>query len=196
MRQKYNIPEHSFVFFTPARLTEVKGLIPFYQNAAPVLGNTSVVSVIAGTGPLKLQLEALAKEKKMDVRVLEYQSQENVRDYLALADAFLLPSLSDPNPLSAIEAAWAGLPLVVSCYVGNHPELVDPFQNGVVFDTLNAEDVCSKINFVLSQNQGWLKEAGTLSLQKAQQDFDSDVESRKFLHQLKLFLNAGKGEHT
>ena len=36
----------------------------------------------------------------------------------------ILPSLSDPNPLSCIEACWSANPLIVSEHVGNNPEII------------------------------------------------------------------------
>ena len=43
---------------------------------------------------------------------------------------FVLPSLSDPSPLSAVEAAAAQLPLLLSTRAGNCDDLVVDGRNG------------------------------------------------------------------
>lgn len=184
LREKNDIRNDVKVFFTPARMVELKGQLPFLLNAANVLNGKNVMFVFAGEGPDKIRIQEIAEQIGVNVRLLDYQNQEQIREWEALSDAFLLPSISDANPLTNIEAAWAGLPLCISCYVGNGPELVDEYSNGVIFDTLNKEDVEQKMLFILKQNDEWFARAGEISYKKAQADFEVHSEVEKFIIEL------------
>ncbi len=193
LRKQHGLASDSFVFFTPARMVEVKGQISFFSNVLNAVKNRNVTFILAGEGPDKGRIETIAKQNNLDVRINSYQNQEQIREWLAMADAFLLPSLSDPNPLSNIEAAWAGLPLCISCYVGNGPELVEDKKNGVVFDTLDAVNVSEKIRFILEQDDIWLVMAGNLSHQKAEYYFEVTNETGKFIECLEHAMKEFRG---
>lgn len=192
LRAKYGLAGEAFVFICPARLTEVKGLLPFLQNAGPVLKGRKTAVVIAGDGPLHDSIAGIADHNSLDVRLLGQCTPDVMVELYASADAFLLPSLSDPNPLSAIEAAWAGLPLVVSKYVGNHPELVEEGINGVVFDTLDKEDVVEKVGRVLAWGKDYLESAGKRSYELAAKRFYGPVETKRLLDELQNYIDKRK----
>ena len=192
LRQSRNIRRERFVFVCPARFVDLKGIVPFLSNVANTEDIEKATFVFVGGGPEKDKIIDIAHQNSLDVRVYEYQTKEQVREWLALADAFLLPSLSDANPLSSIEAAWAGLPLCLSCYVGNAPELVDEGVNGVVFDTLSKESVSHQIAYVLKQSGEWYENAGRVSNWKARRDFEIQGKTRDFLSDLEKLCNSGK----
>lgn len=198
LREKKGIQDDAKVFFTPARMVDLKGQLPFFINVARIVKGKKVMFILAGEGPDKDAIKELAAKENMNLLVLDYQNQEQIREWEALSDAFLLPSLSDSNPLTNIEAAWAGLPLCVSSYVGNAPELVDEYSNGVVFDTLNKKDVEEKMSFVLSQDDAWFAQAGMLSYQKAQACFEVHSEVSKFIVELenRIILCGGINKST
>lgn len=43
----------------------------------------------------------------------------------SISDVFVLPSISDANPLTCIEALWTELPLFISENCGNYPEVIE-----------------------------------------------------------------------
>lgn len=188
-RKHKGISDDVFVFFTPASLYSLKGHLPFFINVTEAVNGKNAFFVLAGEGPDEQLIRNCIRKNNIRAFFCGYQNQEQIREWLAISDAFLLPSLSDANPLSNIEAAWAGLPLCVSCYVGNGPELVEDKVNGVIFDTLNGESVCEKINFILNQNTDWLVHAGEISHQKARKGFDLDNETQRFVEQLEILKN-------
>ena len=69
--------------------------------------------------------------------------------FFALADLFLLLSLSDCNPLVIFEALSCGLPIVCSDRVGNAVDFVENGRNGYVVDPFDTEDVATKLLSVL-----------------------------------------------
>lgn len=188
LREKNNVLEETFVFYTPARLVDLKGQLSFFTKVGDAVNNRDVLFALAGMGPDQKAIYKIADEKKLNIRLLGYQNQENIREWLALSDAFLLPSLSDPNPLSNIEAAWSGLPLCISCYVGNGPELVKDGENGVIYDTLDRSSVTEKISYVLTSGKPWCMIAGKISLEKAQSGFDGVNETQRFVEELNNYI--------
>jgi len=71
---------------------------------------------IAGDGPLRQQLEQQIKEAGLEDRVhlLGAISPEDVPDFLAMLDLFVLPSRFEGLPIALIEAMQAGCPVVAS----------------------------------------------------------------------------------
>jgi UDP-glucose:(heptosyl)LPS alpha-1,3-glucosyltransferase len=119
----------------PARLETFKGVDRLLTALEGVQG---VELLVAGTGSLRASLERRIAERRLPARLLGQVDQDAMVRLYAAADVFVLPSLQDPSPLSAIEACAAGLPLVVSRAIGNLADVTDG-ENGWVFDPLSAQ---------------------------------------------------------
>ena len=89
-------------------------------------GRPMMLDVIGG-GPLRPELEALARDLGVDdlVRFHGEVSRADVAAALRHADVFVLPSLWENLPCAALEALSAGLP-VVATRVGGVPEVIGP----------------------------------------------------------------------
>jgi len=76
--------------------------------------------VICGTGPLRGELEALARDKGVAAHVTFTGLIENdvIADYCRAADLFVLPSLLEACPTVAVEALAAGTPVVSADHPG------------------------------------------------------------------------------
>lgn len=79
-----------------------------------------VAAVVLGEGPLRPSLEALARS--LGVRVHWVGHRTDVGRWLKSVDGFVHPSIEEGLGQSVIEAAYAGVPLVVS-QAGGLPEL-------------------------------------------------------------------------
>lgn len=192
LREQYGLPNDKTILFTPSRLVDIKGLLEFLENGKKILCNSKFLWLIAGIGPLKNKIEGKSQEYGIDVRLLGFIDQNKVIDYLAMADYFLLPSLSDPNPLSVIEALWAGMPLVLSKYVGNYPETLLNGENGILFDTLSKESVNKALDTIQNVDSEWLKNASEISRKIALDYFDMKFETRKLLAELEKIILFNK----
>ena len=181
LRACYNLPLTKRVFITPARLIPIKGLDIFLAQVASNSKRMNAVFVLAGEGPLENSIRELAKSNELDVRLMGYCDQKTVRELYAASDFFLLPSLLDPNPLTVIEAAFSGLPLCISYYVGNSPELGIDKVNGVVFDTIDKKSVNDAFDFVMSASSEWIAEAGKKAHEIARESFSCVKETRRLL---------------
>ena len=122
-------PRESLVVFV-GRLVEKKGceyLIRAMAEAAPALGDAELV--VIGDGPLRPSLEALAKQVLRRCRFLGVQSPVQIRDWLARARVFSVPSVeaksgdSEGLGIVFLEAQSMGVP-VVSFRHGGIPEAV------------------------------------------------------------------------
>ena len=120
----------------------------------------------------------------MDLRLLGYKEQEEIIKLYALADCFLLPSISDPNPLTVIEALWSGLPLLLSSNVGNYPETIKIGENGFVFKHNGKEKAVELIDKLIISDKTWRDNASKVSLEIARQHYTSKLVIDNLLEQL------------
>ena len=138
--------------------------------------------LLVGEGELRPQLEALAAKSSGALRVLGQLAPEEVRRVLWAADAFVLNTRLDPNPLSAIEAAAAGLPIVMSAAAGNVRELVGAANTGFVIR--DVADPSEALRAVLSASDAQLAEMGARAAELARTQFDATAVARALVNQL------------
>jgi len=138
--------------------------------------------LFVGEGELRSRLEALETGSGGAVRVLGQLPPEEVRRVLWAADAFVLNTRLDPNPLSAIEAAAAGLPIVMSAAAGNIREVVEVPQAGFVIK--DASDPSEALRAVLNASDAQLAEMGARSAELARTQFDAPAVARSLVKQL------------
>lgn len=174
-RIKWELEYNKFIFICPARLTGVKGLLPFLKVFSESSLNEKVSILIPGEGDQKDTILKFIEEKGLDVKLLGYKSEDELVELYALSDSFLLPSLSDPNPLSCIEAVWAGLPLFVSRHVGNYPEVIISGVNGYVFSYDKTKELIDRLNDLVNASDEWKKNAQHISLAIAQENYSTNA---------------------
>ena len=81
------------------------------------------VLLLAGTGPLVAQVQQKAHTLGIGDSVMFMGAQNNVNEYFAAMDAFVMPSLLEDLPVAAIEAQAAGLPVFLSDTIDNEIEI-------------------------------------------------------------------------
>ena len=184
LRERWDIPKDNYVLITPARLSKVKGIHTFVDLLKKADKKDNVTMLIPGIGSDKAMIEKAITDTGLDVRLLGFQQQDIIMELYALADFFVLPSLSDPNPLTCIEALWCGLPLLVSTHVGNYPEVVKSEHNGYVFNYSKPETAISTINKLLDSTAEWKESARDCSLQIASQYYDPEKVVKRLVDDL------------
>lgn len=115
------------VVLSTARLDPVKGLDLLVRAAARV---PRVHLVLAGSGPEEEALRILARDVGASVEFLGFVPPAELPRAYAGADIFALLSRSEPWGVVVVEAAAAGLPLVLSTHVGAAYDLLRPGENG------------------------------------------------------------------
>jgi len=125
-RRALGLPTQGRVLVQVGALTERKGPLPLARAflGLPAAVRADAVLLLVGTGPQEAALQALAASSAGALRLLGQRDPAGVREALQAADAFVLNTFLDPNPLSPIEAAACGLPLVLSAKSGNIDELI------------------------------------------------------------------------
>jgi len=91
-----------------------------------------------------------------------------------------------------IEALWAGLPLLLSSRVGNHPDLLRPGLNGWLFDPESRAAVQTAVGAWACADDQQLAACGAASAALARQHFRSDAIVEAFLDQVLTSLRPGR----
>ena len=138
--------------------------------------------LFVGEGDRRAALESLASGSNGAVRLLGQLPPEEVRRVLWAADAFVLNTHLDPNPLSAIEAAAAGLTIVMSAAAGNVREVVEAKQTGFVIR--DPADPTDALRLVLAATDAQLAEMGARAAELALSQFDAPAVAKSLLKQL------------
>jgi len=181
-RRSLGLSNDDLVVLWPARLHErTKGLLNFLRAVEGSL-RPGVKILIAGEGPDRGELESwLASSSISGVTLLGWQSEERMLELYASSDLFLLPSLRDPNPLSVVEAAWAGIPLLISNCCGNWPEAVEEGVNGWVVDPTSPTQLRHAFEHAIGLTQEELARAGAASARIARQRFSMQANVKLFV---------------
>jgi glycosyltransferase involved in cell wall biosynthesis len=131
------------------RVTLQKGPDYFIEAARRVLAiNPDVRFVLAGAGDMWAPLIERAATLGIGDRVLftGFVSREEVRELMARADLFVMPSVSEPFGLVALEAMEAGVPVILSRQSG----VGEMVHHVLKADFWDADDLAAKILAVLA----------------------------------------------
>ncbi|WP_026488627.1 glycosyltransferase family 4 protein [Butyrivibrio sp. XBB1001] len=184
IREKYKLPLDKRLMIMPARLSKVKGIDAFLDILLKCPSKNNVHIAIAGEGELREELEKRIQKENLPVSLLGYKNEDEMIDLYAASDIFLLPSFSDPNPLSCIEALWCGLPLFISDKVGNCREVLENGINGYVFSYDNQAEAIDKLNIIISTNEEWINTASKRSMYKADLVYNSEKNVKRIIEEL------------
>ena len=89
--------------------------------------------VLIGDGPLRDELQALARSLGVESSVVFAGLRSNVSELLAGLDVFALPSFTEGVSIALLEAGASGLPALAS-RVGGNVEVVEHGRSGWLFD--------------------------------------------------------------
>ena len=131
LRAEAGLAPEEIAVLSVARLAPEKGHDTLIAAAA-LLADPRVVVLLAGGGPERERLEALAAELGARLVVLPELPWERVVERYAIADLFALLSRHEPWGVAVNEAAASGLPLVLSDRVGAAFDLLENGRNGTL----------------------------------------------------------------
>ena len=188
MRKKYNFSADNIVFISVARLAPVKDPMTLLKAFCKVYrGNKNVRLVWVGNGEKRQEANAFIASNNLQKSVLLVGQQDNINDFLNMADVFVLPSIEESLPLSLLEAISAGLPCIVS-NVGDMKMWVSHGKNGFVFKKKD-EVLLSCLMAELAENDELRDKMKQASIQKSQEIIDpfgryqqiyEQIENKKF----------------
>jgi len=174
LRKEYILPIGKKILLCPARLNKVKGQLDFLKNFQKIESRNGFVVLFVGDGDDKNEIEKLiAKDDCWNIKLLGYKTEDEMIQLYSISDYLLLPSNSDPNPLTCIESIWCSLPLIVSNHVGNAPEIIKEGVNGYI---LNMEDSTNWNHIfaeIANNDEEWMKNARAYSYKLAHDNYNS-----------------------
>lgn len=118
--------EKEIVIGHVGRFVEVKNhsfLIDLFQHLKLMM--TNVKLVFAGEGELKLSIQEKVRKLGLQNDVIFLGYKKNIHEYLQAMDIFILPSIIEGFPISALEAQASGLPCYISNTISQEVKLCD-----------------------------------------------------------------------
>lgn len=192
LRKELNLEENDLLVGTVARITYDKDFPTFFEVARRVtkqMPNVKFVIVGDGYGD---ELE----QAKMDVAALDLEHtvyftghRTDLRDIYSSFNLFLMTSLTEGLPNTALEAMAMEVP-VVSTAVGGVPELVVEHENGLLCPVGDAEALAASVSSLLQQPQ--LRQEMARKSRKRIEDKFNFSKRVRLLEDFYLYL-GGKG---
>jgi glycosyltransferase involved in cell wall biosynthesis len=108
-----------------------------------------VTAVLVGAGPDRDKLERLAAEFGVGERVTLTGWVADQREWMRMFDVFALPSLTEGQPLTVIEAMLASRP-VVGSDVGGVPEVIAAGETGLVVPAGDPDALASALDALVA----------------------------------------------
>lgn len=101
-------------------------------------------------------------------------SEHTIQTAYSAMDVYVIPSIAESGPITALESLECGIP-VVSFHVGGLPQMIDHLQNGFLATNFDSCEMAKGIEYCLKNNiKGYLK---------------SDFQSENIIQEHQLFLN-------
>ena len=155
LRSKLEIKEQEKVILFVGTLRPVKG-VRYLIEAMKIVTNKNKNNrlFIVGDGEEKEHLENLVKELDLEkyMRFIGKVPNEEVPEYMAASDVFVLPSLSESFGIVNLEAMASGLPIVATDVRGL-PEIIKDGENGFLVEPKNPEQIAEKVLLLLEDGE-------------------------------------------
>ena len=161
MRCQLGFQQHEFLLGTVGSYYPVKGhrfLIEAMRELVKVYPGLKLV--MAGQGPLAKDLQKLAVEQGVGSNVQIAGYIEDIPAFLSALDVFVMPSLSEGQPLALLEAAANGRCIVAS-KVGGIPEIIKAGKTGILVPPGEVNQLAEAIAYVFKNSDKRQAIAGT-----------------------------------
>lgn len=174
------IDAKSKVIGTVGRLTEEKGHKVLLQSAKKVLDSyENCFFIIVGDGRLRGALEEDARAAGIGGRVIFTGTRSDIPELLSIMDVFVLPSLTEGQPMALLEAMAAGKAIVAS-NVGDMKKMLKDGLLGIVTPPGDPGAVSEGILHYLN-NPSAAEKAGTMAQKEAIERYSSERMAREYL---------------
>ena len=121
---------------------------------------------IIGNGNEYENLKNLILEKKLETKVElvgKITDEKELRKYYSSCDLYISASSLEACPVSPFEAMSCGKPLVLYG-INPHKEIIDASSAGLIFDSLNEDEICKKIHDVYENRMNYGKNGRNFAL--------------------------------
>lgn len=179
-RQILGIPQEALVIANVGRLHPDKDqatLIAAFAKALPNLAPTALL-VIAGSGPLDVELRKLAEQLGLANRIRFLGQVSQVRRLFAAFDLFVLTSNHEPFGMVLLEAMSAGVP-VLATDCGGAPEVVG--RQNLLFGLRNADQLAALlVDFFADKDGAYRRELSAFGAHRLDESFSDEVARQRF----------------
>ncbi len=165
------------------RVTRQKGPEYLFETAAKLIKKMDNVKFyIAGTGDRLLELKHKTEMSGLQDKIIftGHISKPEVKDLLSKADAYFMPSISEPFGLSALEAAQFDIPCVISRQSG----VAEVLPNALKADYWDTNKLANYLYGVLNYDglkdtliENTRKDVANVSWEKAAQEVYNSYQS-------------------
>ena len=154
-RSRLQIKEGEKLILFVGSLRTVKG-VKYLIRAMNVIRQKEpkIRLMLVGDGDERQDLEKLTNSLNLAdyITFIGEVPNEEVPQYMAAADIFILPSLSEGFPVVIVEAMAAGIPVVVTDITGLS-EIVRDGENGFLFESKNHMELAEKVLLLLQDDE-------------------------------------------
>jgi len=173
-RKELHIGENDFVVLFIGRIHRKKGIHLIFE-ALRILQDGNFVFLIVGN-----------KEDESYVRVLESQSvslpnrvvwkecvpRDEIWDFYACADLFVLPSFDENFGMAVVESLASGLPVMISRNVDIHGE-IEKDRAGFIVD-MDGQEIADLLRALITERET-VRQAGRNAMESANKRFSIDT---------------------
>ncbi len=185
LRSRLSVSAEMKVAIWPARHITEKGIPEFLSKMSGATFDGWKI-LIVGDGPERSNIECMIRERRLeDIVILhDFVAPAEMPALYQGADLFMLPSVRDANPLSAVEALMCGLPVLVSNRIGNFPEALQPDINGWGFDPYDSLQVETAVSGAFGTPRTKLRAMGDESRRIGLEVWESKTAVARFFDQV------------
>jgi glycosyltransferase involved in cell wall biosynthesis len=166
-RSRYGLPVHKVLLTYIGRLDPEKNVHVLTGAIRRLSDNKSVHFVVAGAGKLRKKLETMKKEGRDNLSLFNWLEHNELIDILGVSDVFFIPSPSESQSITTLEAMASSLP-VIACNEGALPDLVQDGVNGFLFWS-DQIDLCMEKLAILAADSRLRETFGKASRKRAVQ---------------------------
>jgi glycosyltransferase involved in cell wall biosynthesis len=173
------------VYLIVARLYEKdKGVLNFLRSIDGLLRPDSLILICGEGEDRQVIAEWIQGKGSKNIILLGWVDPAYMPYLYRRSDVFILPSFRDPYPLSAVEALWTGMALLVSHRCGNAEDVVVRNINGELFDPERAEEIQTVFGWMESASDEQVTIMKAQSLRLAEERYSTSVVVSRFVRSL------------
>lgn len=140
-REKFKISQTKIVVLYVGRFDESKGAANFARAAEILLRNhdNKFEVIMVGQGKLECEIRSITQGIK-GIRILGWQSAENIHEIYIASDIYVLPSKFEALPLTVLEAMAADLHIIYS-NVGGVNEILQGYSKKNMLGGITPQEI-------------------------------------------------------
>ena len=178
-RQQLGLSAGDILLVTVGRLAQIKNYALLLEALAISAAKAPKLKlVMVGDGPERAKLEADVARLDLAGRVHFLGERKDVRDWLAIGHAFVLPSFYEGISIALLESMAAGLPVVVT-RVGGNPEVVVDGETGFIVESGDAQGLAHAL-VELAEGETRRERMGRSARARVEAEFDLKKTVRRY----------------